>query len=142
MWGLLLWATDAITTDRVHACVPSNSAICHRWSVELLGFVDLDDLSGIRALGHASHADFCHADGHEFPGRGAVTTDGGVDGAAAGVCFWDDDPSVLRSHKCKGSACVERRRVMSARVATLEELFFAKYPEQGKDRPPPTCPFE
>lgn len=81
------------------------------WSAEVTGFVMVDDLSGISTHGYADHAAFCKADGKEIRG--------------SDICFWHGDD----------------RQHMEERVTTLESLFLAKYPSQGRDRPPPDCPF-
>ena len=68
---------------------------------------------------------------------GSASRDGPHD-----ACFWNDDRATLQSTACAfGKSCKQRERVNAARVQTLEELFLAKYPEQGRDRPPPDCPF-
>ena len=81
----------------------------HVWA-QVIGFVDLDELSGIRAKGFADHTAFCHQDGHEDR-----------------LCFWDGQ-------------VIDKDWVKAAeRVTALEALFFARYPEQGHDQPPPKC---
>ena len=88
------------------------------WSKEVLGYVTVDDLSDISSRGFSTHADFCKTDGKEIRGQN--------------ICFWNDK---------SGASKEAQRRLFAERMTTLEELFLAKYPSQGRDRPPPECPW-
>lgn len=103
------------------------------WSLEVLGFVHVDELSGIRALGYSDHADFCQREG-------------GVNGVAreingGRVCFWNDFTAGVAHNSIARPHPPLPFEKQLGRMTTLESLFYAKYPEQGTDRPPPRCPF-